>query len=73
MVTLMTFIGLAHVAVGVEYAQKFCHYQTQSIILQASPFQTNSELEQQCHYQLFLQKLFRDPDMLHVPGAEIYM
>ena len=37
MVTLMTLIGLA---VGVEYAQEciysFCHYQTQSIILQAS-------------------------------------
>ena len=69
MVTLMT--------VGVEYAQKclykFCHYQIQSIILQASPFQTNSELEQQCHCQLFVQKLFGDPDMLHGRGAEVYM
>ena len=50
MVTLMTLIGLA---VGVEYTQEclysFCHYQTRSITLQASRFQTNSELEQQCH------------------------
>ena len=50
MVTLMTLIGLA---VGGEYTQEclysFCHYQTQSITLQASRFQTNSELEQQCH------------------------
>ena len=41
-VTLVTLMGLA---VGVEYAQKclynFFHYRTQSIILQASPFQTN--------------------------------
>ena len=68
MVTLMT--------VGGEYAQEclysFCHYQTQSIILQASRFQTNSELEQQCHCQLFVKKLFRDPDFMHGPGAKIY-
>ena len=61
----------------VEYAQEclysFCHYQTHSIILQASRFQINSELEQQCHSQLPGQKLLCDPDMLHGPGAEIYM
>ena len=51
-VTLMTLMGLAF---GVEYAQKclykFCHYQTQSILLQASPIQKHSELEQQCLYK----------------------
>ena len=60
-----------------QYAQKglykFCYYRTQSILLQASPFQTDSELEQQCHCQLFLQKVFRNPGMLHGRGAEIYM
>ena len=53
------FDGLA---VGVEYAREciysFCHYQTQSIILQASRFQTNLKLEQQyvnvnCSYKNF--------------------
>ena len=53
------FDGLA---VGVEYAKEciysFCHYQNQSINLQASRFQTNSELEQQyvnvnCSYKNF--------------------
>ena len=43
-VSLMILMSLA-----VEYAREciysFCHYETQSIILQASRFQTNSKLE----------------------------
>ena len=62
-------------AVGVEYAQKclynFFHHQTQSIILQASPFQTNSELcwELVCCHQCLFQVVYEH--LFHVSSESV--